>query len=95
MRSKLFSRFFRDVLTETSSEYDITRVSFFIIVLTYVGITVSILCFKHDIDLLDWSIGAATIMGLGGTSVGVRSRLEDHLNKKESDNTNDKDKEEV
>lgn len=82
MKSSIIRKFFKDMLTESSSEYDITRISMFLFVISYIGISVYMVISEKHIDLIDWAIGASTVMGLGGASVGVRARLEDRVDPK-------------
>lgn len=79
MKLEFIRKFFKDMLTESSTEYDITRISMFIFVLSYIGLSCYMIFFEKKLDLIDWSIGASTILGAGGTTVGVRARLEDHI----------------
>lgn len=85
MRNSVLRKFFKDMLTETSSDYDITRISMFLFVLAYIGLSIYMILFEKKIDFLDWSLGASTILGAGGVSVGARARLEDRFNDKKSD----------
>jgi len=79
---ELIKRFFKDMLTETSEQYDITRIAFLLIVLSFISLSVYDVITEHRIDYVAWATGAAAILGAGGASVGVRAKLEDH-NKKE------------
>lgn len=91
MKLQFARKFFKDMLTESSKEYDITRISMFIFVLSYIGLSCYMIFFEKKLDLIDWSIGASTILGAGGTTVGVRARLEDHMKPKIKEDENDKE----
>lgn len=83
---ELIKRFFRNILTETSEQYDIARVSFFLLVLTYISISVYDVFTEHRIDYIAWATGAAALLGAGGAAVGVRAKLEDHPNIEKTEN---------
>lgn len=84
MKSGFLGKFFKDMLTEASSDYDIARISMFLFVVAYIGLSVYMILFEKKLDLIDWAIGASTILGAGGTTVGVRARLEDHMTNKKT-----------
>lgn len=73
----LIKRFFKDILTESSQEYDVTRVSFILLILCYVGVTIYDVVTEHRIDYISWSTGAAALLAAGGGAVGLRAKLED------------------
>lgn len=80
--------FFKDILTETSKEYDVTRVCLFLFAVCYILMSVYMLVFEKKFDFLDWSIGASTILGAGGVSVGARARLEDKRGREDDNSVN-------
>ncbi len=73
----LIKRFFKDILTESSNEYDVTRVAFLLLTLSYIAMSIYDVISQHRIDYISWSTGAAALLAAGGASVGVRAKLED------------------
>lgn len=82
MKFSFLRKFFNDMLTETDSSYDITRISMFLFVVCYICLSFYQIFFEHKFDFIDWSIGASTILGAGGVTVGARARLEDKMKEK-------------